>query len=231
MKKCLRIAVFVVAASLVPLQATTVILPSPTVGALGSVMVDTSSLVITYDPATKLARLNGPLNSPGAWTLGIDLITNPDASVSYEVPGNNSTDAPMAFSFTFATPMLLGPYGRNSRQVNESLAHRDGDGATGAGVTQAALLNVSSVPAVALGSFTCAAFDCPDGQGFGSATSVVASASYTALAANVGFAASALDLPPINELAATANPEPASMVLTFLGLLLAPIGMRLRRKR
>jgi hypothetical protein len=232
MKRCLAIAVFVVGANLVPLMATTVILPSPTVGvAVGGIMVDTSSLVITYDPATKLARLSGPLNSPGAWTLTIDLTTNPDPSVSYAVTAGNDTGAPLAFSFTFMTPVALGPYNRVSNQVRGSGTDRNDDGATVSDITQVALLNGSGVPSVALGAYTCAGNSCEDGSGFGMATSAVASAYYTALGANVKFTVSALDSASVNGTAVLDHaPEPASVALTFLGLLLVPIGLRLRRK-
>ena len=78
-------------------------------------------------------------------------------------------------------------------------------------------MNGSSVPGAELGS------------GIGTATSAVASANYTTLAANVDFTISALDSASFSG-AVTANPEPASMALTFLGLLLVPIALRLRRK-
>ena len=121
MKKCLWIAGFVVAVNLCPLQATTVILPTPTVGvAVGGVMVDTGTLVITRDPATGLIRLSGPLNSPGAWTLSIDVTADPDSSVVYGVTGSNQTNSPLTFSFTFGTPLLLGPYREVTSQVKGS---------------------------------------------------------------------------------------------------------------
>src|SRR5439155_7701702 len=86
MRKCLVVVILAVVASLLPLQATSIILPYPSIGvAANGVMVDTSTLVITYDPATKLMRLNGPLNSPGAWRLDIDVTTGADPSVQYSV--------------------------------------------------------------------------------------------------------------------------------------------------
>ena len=224
MKKCLWIAGFLVAVNLFPLQATTVILPTPTVGvAVGGVMVDTSTLVITYDPATGLVRLSGPLNSPGAWTLSVDVTADPDPSVVYAVTGSNQTNSPLTFSFTFGTPLLMGTYEEVTRQVKGSARDSNGNEVTVSAIAQWA--NGSSVPGVALaGSGIGTA-----GSGFDTAASAVASANYTTLAANVDFTISALDSASFSG-AVTATPEPASMALTFLGLSLVPIALRLRRK-
>jgi hypothetical protein len=219
MKKCLWMAGFVVAVNLFPLRATTVIMPTPTVGvAVGGVMVDSSSLVITRDPATGLIRLSGPLNSPGAWTLSIDVTAEPDSSVVYAVTGSNQTNSPLTFSFTLGTPLLLGPYEQVTSQSKGSARDSNGSEVTVSSVTQRSLPSGSS--------FSGAEF----GSGIGTATSAAASASYTALATNVGFTISALDSASFSGSVVGEAPEPASMALTFLGLLLVPIALRLRRK-
>ena len=227
MKKCLWIAGCVVAVNLFPLQATTVILPTPTVGvAVGGVMVDTSTLVITYDPATGLVRLSGPLNSPGAWTLSIDVTAEPDSSVVYGVTARNQTNSPLPFSFTFGTQMLLGPYREVTSQIKRSAVDSNGDGATVSGIAQPALLNGSSVPGTAFGVSEIGT----TWSGFGTATSAMASASYTTLATNLDFTISALDSASFTGSVVGEAPEPATVALTFLGLSLVPIALRLRRK-
>jgi hypothetical protein len=58
----------------------------------------------------------------------------------------------------------------------------------------------------------------------------VPAANYTTLAANIDFTVSALDSASFSGIVAAAAPEPASMALTFLGLSLVPIALRLRRE-
>src|SRR6266581_8356608 len=156
MHKCLGVAILALVAGFLPLQATSIILPYPSIGvAATGVMVDTSTLVITYDPATKLMRLNGPLNSPGAWRLDIDVTTGADPSVQYSVAATNLTGVSQAFSINITTPLLLGPYNRITDRIDGSATNGNGDGVTMAGSTQVALSNGSGVSASAGGIFTC----------------------------------------------------------------------------
>src|SRR5204863_5362959 len=97
---------------------------------------------------------SGPLNSPGAWKLDIDLTAGADPTLQYSVYGNNETGGPLAFSISITTPLLLGPYNRVSSQINGSVTDGNGNGASVMGTTQMALSNGSGAGS---GAFACAA--------------------------------------------------------------------------
>jgi hypothetical protein len=230
-------ALFVVVACS-PLQALTV-LPLSTVSlSVGGVAVDTTGLTITYDSEKQQGTIFGNIQG-NDWNLSVDATTTPDPFVLYAIGAVNLTGAPLAFSFSFTTPLLGGPYNQLTNTFNGSMTDLIGDGVTLSGIMQMALLDSSNVPAVQLGTFTCVGgpglpssnYACPAGPGFGPVTAAVPSAFYTTLGTNLTFTVSSVDSASFNgDVVLSSVPEPTTAALIGLGLLCLA-GFRARSRR
>jgi hypothetical protein len=153
----------------------------------------------------------------------------------------NNTNAPLAFSFTFLTPLLLGPYDQITNSFNGSMTDLIGNGVSLSGILQLALLNGGNVPAVQLGTFACAGgpgapltnYACPPGPGFGPITAAVPNAFYNTLGANLNFTISPADSASFNGgviLDSLPIPEPTTMLLLSAGLGVMGLGAWRRMK-
>ncbi len=241
MRSLVWVFVLGVAAAGFPLRSAMITQPVPEASiSVGGQAVDTSGLTITYDPTAKLGSITGLLAGPD-WLLAVNVQTNPDPFVLYSLSAVNLGLGPLAFSFTFTTPLLLGPYGQATSSFNGNMTDLLGDGVSISGIGQSALLNGVTVPAVQLGPFSCSAdpnvpgtvSPCPAGPGFGPSTGGVPAAFYSTFGTSINFTVSASDQAVFNGsvvLDAASIPEPTSAVLVGLGLLCAA-GSRIRSRR
>ncbi len=240
MRSHVWVLVLAVAAGL-PLHSAIITQPVPAASInVAGQAVDTSGLSITYDPAAKRGLITGMLAGPD-WLLSVNVQTNPDPLIQYSVSAVNLGDGPLAFSFTFSTPLLLGPYGQVTSSFKGTVTDLLGDGVTISGISQTALLNGVTVPAVQLGPFVCPAdpnvpgtvSPCPAGPGFGPANAAVPAALYATLGTSLNFTVSPVDQASFDGsvlLDAASIPEPATAGLMGLALLCAA-GYRVRSQR
>jgi hypothetical protein len=241
MRSVVWVFVLAVAAVSLPLPAAIITQPLPEVSiSVGGQAVDTSPLTITFDSVTKRGKITGSLSGPD-WLLSVDVDTNPDPLIQYSLGAVNLLDTLQTFSFTFTTPLLLGPYSQLTSSFNGTMTDLLGEGVTLSSISQSALLNGVIVPAVQLGTFVCSAdpnvpgtvTPCPAGPGFGPSSAGVPSAFYSTLGANVNFAISGFDAATFNgsvALDAATVPEPATATLIGLGLL-CTAGWQIRSRR
>jgi hypothetical protein len=239
MRSLVWVFVLAVAAACLPLHSAIIPLPEASI-IVGGEAVDTSGLTITFDPSAKRGNITGSLAGP-TWLLFLNVQTNPDPFIQYSVSAVNLGDVPLAFSFTFTTPLLLGPYGQVTNSFKGNITDLLGDGVIVSGISQSALLNGVTVPAVQLGAFVCSAdpnvpgtiSPCPAGPGFGPASAGVPAAFYSTLGANLNFTVSSIDQGAFDgsvALDAASIPEPTTAALMGLGLLCAA-GYRIRSRR
>lgn len=241
MRSLVWVFVLAVVAVGFPLRSAIITQPLPEASiSVGGQAVDTSGLTITYDPNAKRGIITGMLAGPD-WLLAVNVQTNPDPFIQYSLSAVNLGVGPLAFSFNFTTPLLLGPYGQLTSSFKGNMTDLLGDGVTISGIGQSALLNGVSVPAVQLGNFECSAdpnvpgtvSPCPAGPGFGPVSAGVPAAFYSTFGTSVNFTVSALDQAVFNGsvvLDAASIPEPTTAVLMGLGLLCAA-GRRNRARR
>lgn len=235
MKLLFAAASLIFGAALVPLGASTITkVPSASI-TVGGNTINTSGLSFSYDPTTDMGSISGNLSGTG-WQVSLSVTTQPDPFVIYSLTTDNTTGAPLPFTFTLITPVVLGPYDSLSNQFNGTMTDLTGNGVSLTGIMQLALLNNSGVPAVQLGTFSCvhgagtifSVYNCPAGAGFGPVATVVPNQNYTSLGANLVFTLSPnaadsfsgrVDLGTV--------PEPAIPILLGSGL----ISLALVRRR
>ena len=96
-------------------------------------------------------------SADGLETITVNATGNPDPFLSYSFSAQNTSNAPVAFAFTFATPIVTTPANTLvTSTLSGSLTAGDADGVTVSpnlvpgGVTEASI-NGSPVPALAVG--------------------------------------------------------------------------------
>jgi hypothetical protein len=188
-------AVLTCGVGLLPLSATVIGQPVPQATiSVGGNTVSNGGLTFSYDPTTDMGSISGNLSGSG-WQVSLSVTTQPDPFVLYSLTTDNTTGAPLPFSFTLITPVLLGPYDSLSNQFNGTMTDLTGNGVSLTGIMQLALLDNNGVPAVQLGTFSCvhgastpfSVYNCPSGPGFGPLSAQVANQTYTSLGAHLAF--------------------------------------------
>lgn len=240
MKLTAAAAFMICGVGLLPLRAITIVQPVPQATiTVGGSAVDLSGLAFSYDAALNMGSISGNLSGPG-WQIGLSVTTQPDPFVLYSLTTDNTTGAPLPFTFTLITPVLLGPYDTLSNGFNGTMTDFSGNGVSVSGIMQLALLDNNRVPAVQLGTFSCvhgpstvfAVYNCPAGPGFGPLKSQVSSQTYTSLGANLAFTLSPQAADSFTgRVDLTASPEPVVPVLVGSGLISLALIRRRRSRR
>lgn len=239
MRLTVAAGLMLVAGGLLPLSATTISRFPQAMITVGGNPVSTSGLTFNYDPTSDMGSISGTLTGTG-WQIGLSVTTQPDPFVIYSLTTDNTTGAPLPFTFTLITPVVLGPYDTLTNGFNGTMTDFSGNGVSLTGIMQLALLNSTGVPAVQLGTFSCvhgastpfSVYNCPAGAGFGPLTATVPSASYTSLGANLAFTLSADAADSFSgRVNLAASPEPVVPVLIGSGLISLALVRRRRLAR